>query len=100
MAATIASTLDLSRPSEKFGTHSTMVDISEKHIWQDPHLQAGDLSCAGGFTFHQQAPRVGDQVSNFKRLDQKRDVVVIQEATYFRLGQTGKSEQHVSGESG
>src|SRR5579862_3985593 len=30
MASTIASTLLLSRPSEKLGTHSTKVDISEK----------------------------------------------------------------------
>src|SRR5258705_7888633 len=33
MASTIASTLDLSRPSEKFGTHSTSVDIREEHSW-------------------------------------------------------------------
>src|SRR5256885_11279102 len=32
IAATIASTFDLSRPSEKFGTHSTRVCIREKHI--------------------------------------------------------------------
>src|ERR1051326_3421016 len=31
MASTIASTLALSRPSEKLGTHSTSVDIWEKH---------------------------------------------------------------------
>src|SRR5205807_9516143 len=31
MASTIASTLALSRPSEKLGTHSTSVDICEKH---------------------------------------------------------------------
>src|SRR5215469_15854694 len=32
MASIMASTLDLSRPSEKFGTHSTKVDIGEKNI--------------------------------------------------------------------
>src|SRR5258706_10815988 len=31
MASTMASTLPLSRPSEKFGTHSTSVDIGQKH---------------------------------------------------------------------
>src|SRR5580704_16943483 len=31
MASTMASTLALSRPSEKFGTHSTSVDIGQKH---------------------------------------------------------------------
>jgi hypothetical protein len=30
----MASTLALSRPSEKLGTHSTKVDISQKNIWQ------------------------------------------------------------------
>jgi hypothetical protein len=30
----MASTFDLSRPSEKFGTHSTSVDIREKNSWQ------------------------------------------------------------------
>src|SRR5215469_5641437 len=30
MASTMASTLALSRPSEKFGTHSTSVDITEE----------------------------------------------------------------------
>src|ERR1017187_2116895 len=34
MAATMASTLALSRPSEKFGTHSTSVDIREKNSWR------------------------------------------------------------------
>src|SRR5579864_3877927 len=33
MASMMASTLDLSRPSEKLGTHSTSVDISRKNIW-------------------------------------------------------------------
>src|ERR1017187_7595077 len=33
MASTMASTLDLSRPSEKLGTHSTSVDISRKNSW-------------------------------------------------------------------
>src|SRR5215831_4987384 len=32
MASTMASTLALSRPSEKFGTHSTSVDITGKNI--------------------------------------------------------------------
>src|SRR5579863_86885 len=30
----MASILDLSRPSEKFGTHSTSVDIRKKNSWQ------------------------------------------------------------------
>jgi hypothetical protein len=34
MAATMAATLALSRPSEKFGTHSTSVDITQKDIWR------------------------------------------------------------------
>src|SRR2546426_8480610 len=34
MAATMASTRALSRPSEKLGTHSTSVDIRQKHIRQ------------------------------------------------------------------
>src|ERR1700674_3868233 len=42
MASTRASTLALSRPSEKLGTHSTMVDIREKHRrvndWAATHL--------------------------------------------------------------
>src|ERR1700728_2445438 len=33
MASTMASTLALSRPSEKFGTHSTSVDIGQKNSW-------------------------------------------------------------------
>src|ERR1700691_6105704 len=33
MASTMASTLALSRPSEKLGTHSTSVDISQKNSW-------------------------------------------------------------------
>src|SRR5271157_1196542 len=32
MALTMASTLDLSRPSEKLGTHSTSIDIGQKNI--------------------------------------------------------------------
>src|SRR6266566_1773761 len=32
MVSTMASTRALSRPSEKFGTHSTSVDIRQKHI--------------------------------------------------------------------
>jgi hypothetical protein len=34
MASTMASTFALSRPSEKFGTHSTSVDIGEKNSWR------------------------------------------------------------------
>src|ERR1022692_451918 len=34
MALTMASTLAVSRPSEKFGTHSTNVDIGEKNSWR------------------------------------------------------------------
>src|SRR5215469_3580728 len=34
MASTMASTFALSRPSEKFGTHSTSVDITGKNIGQ------------------------------------------------------------------
>src|ERR1700690_1692090 len=33
MAATMESTLALSRPSEKLGTHSTSVDIRQEHSW-------------------------------------------------------------------
>src|SRR5580704_5871353 len=33
MASTMASTLALSRPSEKLGTHSTSVDIGQKNSW-------------------------------------------------------------------
>src|SRR5712671_3708448 len=33
MAPTMASTLVRSHPSEKFGTHSTSVDISQKNSW-------------------------------------------------------------------
>src|SRR5215471_6608017 len=40
MASTIASTLCFSRPSEKFGTHSTMVCIREKNRWRELSLQA------------------------------------------------------------
>src|SRR5580692_4875840 len=35
MASTIASTLALSRPSEKLGTHSTRVDIREKEYHRE-----------------------------------------------------------------
>src|SRR6266851_3726208 len=33
MASIMASTFALSRPSEKFGTHSTSVDIGQKNSW-------------------------------------------------------------------
>src|SRR5215471_5119127 len=39
MASTIASTLDLSRPSEKFGTHSTMLCIRVKNSWREKRVQ-------------------------------------------------------------
>src|SRR5262249_24017709 len=39
MASTIASTLALSRPSEKLGTHSTRVDIRQKNNGQEGRLQ-------------------------------------------------------------
>src|SRR5450631_3325361 len=100
MAATIASTLDLSRPSEKFGTHSTMVDISEKHIRRDPHLQAGDLSGAGGLDFHQQPTRISDQVANLERLHQKWNVILFQKIAVFRPRQAGEGKQNVSRKPG
>src|SRR5579871_3006315 len=43
MASTIASTLDLSRPSEKFGTHSTSVDITDEDSWRRVQAQGSEL---------------------------------------------------------
>src|SRR5579863_227373 len=54
MALIIASTLDLSRPSEKFGTHSTSVDIREKNSWGRRGPQAG-LSAEVDFCHDQRA---------------------------------------------
>src|SRR5512135_3098018 len=42
IAATMASTLALSRPSEKLGTHSTSVDIRDKH---NGHSQQEQICC-------------------------------------------------------
>src|ERR1700692_3008171 len=43
MASTMASTLVLSRPSEKFGTHSTSVDIREEDSWGRSREATGAL---------------------------------------------------------
>src|ERR1700720_2735745 len=58
MASTIASTLALSRPSEKLGTHSTRVDIrgKEYHLAQSAKRDASSvgrtlLSAAFDFDF-------------------------------------------------
>ena len=45
--------------------------------------------------FQQQPPRVGNQVSNFKRFHQEWDVILLEESADFRLGKAGESEQQV-----
>src|ERR1700722_6502193 len=52
MASTMASTLVLSRPSEKFGTHSTSVDISTKNSCV--HNEAATPSAIQGGYFEYQ----------------------------------------------
>src|SRR5215475_3030878 len=110
----MASTLDLSLPSEKFGTHSTRVCIREKNSWAARALQATAFHCrdrretlrssprnnrlrsgACGTRFRQYATRSGDKIANFERLHEEWDFVFFQEAANFSLGKTGKREQNM-----
>src|SRR6266700_2501110 len=110
MASTRASTLDLSRPSEKFGTHSTRVCISEKHSWGARGLQAqvfnrGDhrgrreegadppknlRARARSLRLHQQAPSVGNEIADLERFHQKWHMVLLKEGADFSFCETGK----------
>src|SRR5215467_3055543 len=120
MASTIASTLCFSRPSEKFGTHSTIVCIREKNRWRKLSLQAspqitdggsrrlpGDsvpgtldpfvhLAGSGGFGHGQQFPHVRNQVADFEGFDQERNLVRFEKAAGLGLRQAGEGEQEMS----
>src|SRR5215470_2514030 len=120
MASTIASTLCFSRPSEKFGTHSTMVCIGEKNRWRKSSLQASPQIAGGrsrrlpadsvpgamgpffhltgscGFGKGQQFPHVRNQVADFERLDQERNLVRFEKAAALGLRQAGEGEQEMS----
>src|SRR5262249_31775257 len=117
MASTIASTLCFSRPSEKFGTHSTMVCIREKNRWRKLSLQASPQIAGGrsrrlpadsvpetmgpffhltgscGFGKGQQFPHVRNQVADFERFDQERNLVRFQETAGLGLRHAGKREK-------
>src|SRR5207249_2954740 len=55
--------------------------------------QRNSLACGGGVGLLQQAPRLRDQVCNFKWFYQMRQVVLSEEVAHFGFRVTGEGKQ-------
>src|SRR6266516_2632587 len=70
MASTMASTLALSRPSEKFGTHSTSVDITHEDSWSTREPQLASAVCS--FSVHVLSARLHLEPATSRRTNPSR----------------------------